>query len=84
MGVTGITGFDVSRAILSDKDVCPTLSFESTCPLREALASGAVRNNAPALVMKRDGRILVLPSRQMQPHRVAQGYMSGQPWMVVF
>jgi hypothetical protein len=82
-----ITEFDVSRATLSDKDdkdVFQPFYIKATRPLREALASGDVREDTPVLIMESDAGTLALLTQQMCYHHLAQGEMAGEPWMVSF
>jgi hypothetical protein len=79
-----MTEFDASRAWLSDKDQFEPFYVKVTRPLREALASGNVREDTPILVMERDAGVLALLSRQMSYHHLAQGEMAGEPWLVSF
>ena len=79
-----MTEFDASRAWLSDEDQFEPFYVEVTRLLREALASGNVREDTPILVMERDAGVLALLSRQMSYHHLAQGEMAGEPWLVSF
>jgi len=53
-------------------------------PLRDARRSREVADDTPVLVFEVAGRTLTLVSSQMAYHHVAQGEMSGEPWMVTF
>ena len=79
-----MTEFDASRAWLSDKDQFEPFYVKVTRPLREALASGNVREDTPILVMERDAGVLALLTQQMSYHHLAQGEMAGEPWLVSF
>ena len=79
-----MTKFDVSRAMLRDKDIFSPFHVKATHPLREALARGDVRKNTAVLVMEHKAGRLTLLTQQMISHHIAEGEMSGQPWMVVF
>jgi hypothetical protein len=76
--------FEVSRAVLSEKDLFPTFHAETALPLKEVLAKGDVRENTHVLVSERSSRTLALLTHQMTYHHVAQGEMFGEPWMVSF
>ncbi len=79
-----MTEFDASRARLSDKDQFEPFYVKVTRPLREAFASGNVREDTPILVMERDAGVLALLTQQMSYHHLAQGEMAGEPWLVSF
>ncbi len=76
--------FAASRATLSDKDAFEPFHVKATRSLREALASGDVREDTPVLVMEGAAGALALLTRQMCYHHLAQGEMAGEPWMVSF
>jgi len=57
---------------------------KATRPLRETLAEGHVREDAPVVLMESDAGTLALLTYQMTYHHVAQGDMAGRPWMVSF
>ena len=76
--------FDADRARLSDKDMFRPFEVKTTRPLEEALATGEVAEGTPVLVMEREASVLVLLTRQMVYHHVAQGDLAGEPWLVSF
>jgi len=78
------TGFDLTRAILRDKDLFAPFHVTSTYPLREARAGGAVRNSTPVLVMNHQAGILAFLTQQIVSHHLAWGEMEGRQWMVIF
>lgn len=79
-----MTEFDASRATLKDKDMFQPFHVRTTRLLREALASGDVREDTLVLVMGDDVGTLALLTQQMSYHHVAQGEMAGKPWLVSF
>jgi hypothetical protein len=79
-----MTEFDVRRALLVRMDIFAPLNVTTTRPLRDALAGGSVRENAPVLVAYRDAATVVLLKRQLTYHHVAQGELGGEPWMVSY
>ena len=79
-----VSEFDVSRAMLRDKDIFSPFYVKATRPLREALARGDIHDDTLVLVMENKVGTLALLTQQMIYHHVAQGEMTAQPWMVVF
>ena len=79
-----VPDFDADRARLSDKDMFRPFEVRTTRPLQEALATGDVTEGMPVLVMEREASVLVLLTRQMVYHHVAQGELAGEPWLVSF
>ncbi len=79
-----MTEFDASRATLRNKDMFQPFYVKATRPLREALASGNVREDTPVLVMEGHAGTLALLTQQMSYHHIAQGEMAGEPWLVSF
>ena len=77
-------GFDVNRAMLSDRSRFTPFLVEESQLLREALEQGVVDDDTPILVVERGGRRLALITREMMFHHVAQGELAGEPWMVSF
>jgi hypothetical protein len=80
----GMTGFDFHRALLVQMDIFAPLYVTATHPLRDALASGRVRESAPVLVAEHRQATMVLLRRQLTYHHVAQGETGGEPWMVSY
>jgi hypothetical protein len=76
--------FDASRALLLQADIFPPFRVEATRPLRDALADGDVREDALVLVAERSVATIVLLTRQLTYHHVAQGQAAGEPWMVSY
>ncbi len=76
--------FDISRATLSDKDTFKPFRVNTTRPLQEALVGGDVGEDTQVLVMEGTVGVLALLTRQMCYHHLAQGEMTGGPWMVSF
>ena len=79
-----VNEFDVSRAMLRDKDIFSPFQVKATHSLQEVLARGDVRDDAPVLVMESKAVKLALLTQQVTSYHVAQGEIAGQPWMVVF
>jgi hypothetical protein len=77
-------GFDARRALLVRADIFPPFYAETTRPLRDALAGGGVRQDTQVLAAERRTATLVLPTRQLAYHHVAQGEAEGEPWMVSY
>ncbi len=75
---------DVSRALLVDSDIYPPFHVTATGTLAEALDCGAVRQHTPVLVVEHGSMVLVLLTRQLVFHHVAQGETEGEAWMVSF
>ena len=76
--------FDASRADLLSKDQFEPFSVTKTVPLLDALEKGHVDKDTPLLVFQREGKTVALLAVQMSHHHVAQGDISGKPWMVSF
>ena len=77
-------GFDTDRAIFwSAPNFAPFVDPDWRS-LRAVLRAGIISDDTPVLVFEAGGSTLVLLSRQMAYHHVAQGDMNGEPWMVTF
>jgi hypothetical protein len=76
--------FDASRALLMQADIFPPFYVKTTRPLRDALVGSDVREDAPVLVAERGAATMVLLTRQLTYHHVAQGEAAGEPWMVSY
>ena len=79
-----IDEFDVSRAMLRDKDLFPSFHVKTTRPLLEALDRGKVQGKTPILVMNHKAGTLTFLTHQIVSHHLAYGEMAGQQWMVIF
>ena len=77
-----MTEFDARRAFFVRGDIFPPFRVRSTCPLRSALAGGALHADTPVVVTELCAAPVVLLRRQLAFHHVAQGEAAGQPWMV--
>ncbi len=80
----GKTDFDISRAWIPDSLVIEPFYVKDTRPLSKALARGEVSENTSILVTEHEAGKLALLTLQLVHHHVAQGEISGQPWMVSF
>ena len=78
-----IDEFDVSRAMLRDKDLFSSFHVKSTYPLREVLDRGEVNDNTPILVMNHKAGTLTFLKHQIVSHHLAYGEMAGQQWMII-
>jgi hypothetical protein len=76
--------FELNRARLRKKELFPPFYVRETRSVRNALAGGDVRSNESVLVMETEMGALVLLTKQMTYHHVAQGEKAGRPWMVSF
>jgi len=76
--------FEVERAYLADETLFVPFLVEGTEPLAEALRDGVVEEETSLLVMEHRAGRLALVTDQMAYHHVAQGDISGEPWMVSF
>ncbi len=76
--------FEVERAYLADETLFVPFLVEGTEPLAEALRDGVVEEETSLLVMEHPAGRLALVTDQMAYHHVAQGDISGEPWMVSF
>jgi hypothetical protein len=79
-----MTEFDTRRALLMQTDIFAPFRVTSTVSLQEALVHGEVRRDAPVLVVERGTAPLVLLTKQLTYHHVAQGEGAGEPWMVSY
>ena len=77
-------GFDTGRAIFWKHPNFVPLRDPEWEPLRDALRRGDVNDETTVLTFEAGGETLVLVSSQMSYHHVAQGEMTGEPWMVTF
>jgi len=78
-----INKFDVSRAMLRDKDLFSSFHVKSTYPLREVLDRGEVNDTTPILVMNHKAGTLTFLKHQIVSHHLAYGEMAGQQWMII-
>ncbi len=76
--------FDKRRALLVHRDIFAPYRVTSTSLLRDALSRGDLPEDAPVIVVERGAATLVLLTRQLFYHHVAQGELAGEPWMVSF
>ncbi|UCC64310.1 MAG: hypothetical protein JSV36_04445 [Anaerolineae bacterium] len=79
-----MTEFSARRALLLPIDIFAPFRVTSTVSLQDALARGDVRRDARVLVAERDAATLVLLTRQLSYHHVAQGEAAGEPWLVSY
>jgi hypothetical protein len=79
-----MTELDTRRALLLQGNIFTPFYVTSTYSLQDALMRGKVRLDAPVLAVERDTEPLVLLTRQLSYHHVAQGEGAGEPWMVSF
>ena len=77
-------GFDTGRALFWKVPNFVPLRDPEWQALRSVRRAGGVADDTPVLVFEAGGSTLVLVSRQMAYHHVAQGEMNGEPWMVTF
>lgn len=80
----GIGDFDISRAMLRDKDMFSPFHVKATHPLREALARGDVREKTLVLLMEHKAGTLAFLTQQMVYHHLADGEIAGKPWTIIF
>ena len=78
-----INEFDVSRAMLRDKDLFSSFHVKSAYLLREVLDRGEVNDNTPILVMNHKAGTLTFLKHQIVSHHLAYGEMAGQQWMII-
>ena len=76
--------FDDRRALLLRRDIFAPYQVTSTYLLRDALSRGTIPEDTPVLVVERGASTLVLLTRQLLYHHVAQGELAGEPWMVSY
>ncbi len=76
--------FDLSRAYILDSLVFAPFYVEEVRALRAALEEGVVHEETPLLVMNHEAGRLALLTEQLAYHHIAQGELSGEPWMVTF
>lgn len=76
--------FDVSRAILHDRDAFPPFDVATTRPLHESLAQDQVSADTPVQVFELHGQALAFLVQQLSWHHVARGQTNGEPWLVTF
>jgi hypothetical protein len=79
-----MTEFNAHRALLLRRDIFPPFCVSATRPLRGALRHCELGKDTPVLVVERDRFTLVLLTRQLTYHHVAQGEAAGVPWMVSY
>ena len=79
-----MTDFDAHRALLLRRDIFPPFYVTALRPLRDVLPCGDLGEDAAVLVLERDAFTLVLSTRQLSYHHIAQGEAVGEPWMVSF
>ena len=78
------TRFETSRAFLARRDLFSPLHVSPTRSLRDALTTGELQRDAPVLVIEQGEAAMVLLTRHLTYHHVAQGELAGKPWMVSF
>jgi len=71
-----MTEFDVSRAMLRNKDIFLPFHVKVTHPLREAFARGDVRKNTAVLLVEHKAGRLTLLTQQMISHHIAKYFLS--------
>lgn len=76
--------FDRNRLIFQDTTVYHPFVVESSLPLADALAAGDVNTDTRLLVMLHPAGMLAFLMDQMAYHHVAQGEITGEPWLVSF
>jgi hypothetical protein len=79
-----MTEFEAHRALLMRANIFAPFYVSSTYSLQDSLARGLVGQDTPVLVVERDAEAMILLTRQLTYHHVAQGEMAGEPWMVSF
>jgi hypothetical protein len=77
-------GFDIDRVLLWKTRNFDPLRDPQWQSMRDVRRAGAIDDDTPVLVFEAGGETLVLVSSQMSYHHVAQGEISGEPWMVTF
>ena len=76
--------FDKRHALLLRRDIFAPYRVTSTSLLRDAVFRGDLPEGEPVMVVERGAATLVLLTRQLHYHHVAQGELAGEPWMVSF
>ncbi|MDP5275636.1 DUF3179 domain-containing (seleno)protein [Chengkuizengella axinellae] len=77
--------FDTKRAILHEKDLFPRFKVKNhNDKLEELLKNKNIKPNDELLVIERNGQKLAFPIAQIAYHHVAQGELSGEPYLVTF
>ncbi len=84
MTITTAVSFDESRALLLDIPRFQPFYVNHTILLERALFSGDVTAETRLLVLLREESVLGLNAAHMGYHHLAQGELSGQPWLVTF
>lgn len=79
-----MSNFDIRSALLKNKDMFEPFHARTTRRLQDMVAAGHIKGRVSVLVMEREREALVLLTHQMTYHHVAQGEISGRPWMVSF
>ena len=78
--------FGEGRAWISDTTIFAPfhVTDDDIGPLRDAVADGIVQPGTWLVIMGHDAGRLAMVMDQMAYHHVAQGEVSGEPWMVSF
>ncbi len=84
MTITTAVSFDETRALLLDKPQFQPFYVNKTELLERALFTGDVTAETRLLVLLREESALGLNAAHMGYHHLAQGELSGQPWLVTF
>ncbi len=80
----GTEKFDPALANLKDHPAFEPFQATRYLLLTEAIEQGRIESLEPVLHAKIQGESVVLLTRQMTYHHVAQGVIGGKPWMVSF
>lgn len=80
----GTEKFDPALAELKDHPAFEPFEVKGMMLLSDAIEKGIVGAQEPVLHAKIEGESVVLLTRQMTYHHVAQGMIGEKPWMVSF
>jgi hypothetical protein len=80
----GTEKFDPALANLKDHPAFEPFQATRYLLLTEAIEQGRIEVQEPVLHAKIQGESVVLLTRQMTYHHVAQGMIGEKPWMVSF
>ncbi len=80
----GMETFDPAMANIKDHPAFEPFEVTRYLLLSEAIEKGWVEAQEPVLHAKINDSSLVLLTRQMTYHHVAQGMIGEKPWMVSF
>jgi hypothetical protein len=76
--------FDLSRAQLWKKDRFQRFVVKSSESLEMAVKEGKIGGDEQILIVERNGERLAFAIFQIAYHHVAQGELTGQPYLVTF